>query len=244
MPNNLVFNREPDQLKIQIYGSDTSNPISTTNGRLNIESISDTVSVTFTGSVSVTVTDLDIRDLAYTQDTVRIYGSETYPISTTQGRLNIESISAEVSITSTDLDIRDLAYTQDTVRIYGSETYPLATTTGWLNILNRSRYMAESSALTVTGSSSAYNGILASDISDKSMVSFAVHNKGSSEVSIRVEVSPDNTLWITDSSAFTLAGNAATVFVPKYFLKYARIAYAALIDGSAFTFDAWYQAQV
>ncbi len=244
MPNHLVFNREPDQLKIQIYGSETDTPVSTTNGRLNIESISDTVSVTFSGSVSVTVTDLDIRDLAYTQDTVRIYGSETYPLSTTEGRLNIESISADVSITSTDLDIRDLAYTQDTVRIYGSETYPLATTTGWLNIFNRSRYVAESSAFTVTGSSSEYNGILEFDVSDKSVVSFAVHNKGAAEISIKVEVSPDSTLWITDSSAFTLTGNAATIFTPKYFLKYARIAYAALTDGSAFTFDAWYQAQV
>lgn len=199
MPNHLVFNREPDQLKIHIYGSETDTPVSTTNGRLNIESISDTVSVTFSGSVSVTVTDLDIRDLAYTQDTVRIYGSETYP---------------------------------------------LATTTGWLNIFNRSRYVAESSAFTVTGSSSEYNGILEFDVSDKSVVSFAVHNKGAAEISIKVEVSPDSTLWITDSSAFTLTGNAATIFTPKYFLKYARIAYAALTDGSAFTFDAWYQAQV
>ena len=236
MPNNIVINRDPAGLKTQIYGSDTTTAISTTEGRLNIESIS--------AEVSMTATDLDIRDLAYTQDTMRVYGSETYALSTTEGRLNIESISAEVSVTVTDLDVRDLAYTQDTVRIYGSETNPLATTDGYLNILQRSRYMASETSADVTSSVTTYSGLLASDVSVMSNVSFAIHNKGANQVSVRIDVSPDNTLWITDTAATTLEGNEATVFVPRYFLKYARVAYASLTDATAITFDAWYQAHV
>lgn len=191
MPNYVVFNPQPDQLKVQVFGSDATNALSTTDGRLNIE-----------------------------------------------------SISADVSVTVTDLDIRDLAYTQDTVRVYGSETYALETTNGWANILHRSRYFTSDTATTVTGTSATYTGLLAQDVSDKTNVSFAVHNTGAAQISVRIDVSPDNNLWITDTTAQTLEGNAATVFVPKYFLKYARVAYAALTDGSAFTFDAWFQAAV
>ncbi|MGB9887922.1 MAG: DUF6385 domain-containing protein [Moorellales bacterium] len=281
MPNYAVFNPLPEQLKVQIFGSETASPISTTDGRLNIESISAPVTVTATdldirnlvytqdtlriyGSedtpisttdgrlniesisapVTVTSTDLDIRNLLYSQDTIRIYGSEDTPISTTDGRLNIESISAPVTVTVTDLDIRDLTYTQDTVRIYGSETYALETTLGRLNIRHRSRYFVSDTATTVTTTSTTYTGLLAQDVSELTHVSFAVHNRGSGVVSIKIEVSPDASLWITDTEAMTVAANSATVFVPKYFLKYARLAYASLTADSAITFDAWFQAAV
>jgi len=187
MPNYVVFNREPEQLKTQIYGSDTGSAIATDNqGRLIIGEIADTV----------------------------------------------------------DVNIRDLTFTQDSIRIYGSESDPLVTTDGLLNILHRARYVASDTAENVTTASTEYAGLLAADVSEKSNVSFAVHNKGAQQVSIRVEVSPNNSLWILDSEEMTLAGNAATVFVPKYFLKYARIAYASLTDATTVTFDAWYQAAV
>jgi hypothetical protein len=200
MPNYVVFNREPEQLKTQIYGSDANTPISTTDGRLNIESIS--------ADVTVTANDLDIRDLVFGTDAIRVYGSESTPLSTTGGRLNIESISADV------------------------------------NTILSARTMVSETETDVTSSTTVDAGLLASDRSRLSEASFAVHNKTANQVSIRIEVSPSNTgPWMIDTLAETLNGNEATVFVPRYFLSYARIAYASLTDAVAITFDAWYQAQ-
>jgi hypothetical protein len=51
---------------------------------------------------------------------------------------------------------------------------------------------------------------------------------GTNPVSIRVVVSATKTgPWILNTSALTEAVDEATVFVPKYFLRYATISYAA-----------------
>ncbi|MCW3489269.1 DUF6385 domain-containing protein [Dethiobacter alkaliphilus] len=188
MPNYVVFNREPSQLKTQIFGSDLDNAIATdSQGRLIIAEIVETVSV-------------DIRELTFTEDSIRIYGSEAFPLTTTDD--------------------------------------------GLLNILQRARFVATDTEDDVETAATDFAGLLASDVSEKTNVSFAVHNTSNEQLSIRVEVSPDETLWILDSEELTLEGEEATVFVPKYFLKYARIAYASLTDGETVTFDAWFQAAV
>lgn len=68
-------------------------------------------------NITVSATDLDIRDLAFATDSVDVSGSEVSLDSATLAAL--ENINAVV--TATDLDIRDLAFASDSVDVSGSE---------------------------------------------------------------------------------------------------------------------------
>lgn len=74
------------------------------------------IAATISGTVPVTATDLDIRNLVFATDKVDVSGSEVSLDSATLAAL--ENISAIV--TATDLDIRDLAFATDKVDVTGS----------------------------------------------------------------------------------------------------------------------------
>jgi hypothetical protein len=80
---------------IQVGNADVANgnpvPISDAGG-----------SITIDGSVTVSATDLDIRDLAFATDSVDVSGSDV-------------TVSNTVTVQATDLDIRDLSATSDSV---------------------------------------------------------------------------------------------------------------------------------
>jgi hypothetical protein len=66
------------------------------------------VNIVQTVALTVSATDLDIRDLAFATDSVDVSGSAV-------------SITGSVAVTATDLDIRDLAFATDSVDVSGSE---------------------------------------------------------------------------------------------------------------------------
>lgn len=71
-------------------------------------------SITVDGSVTVSATDLDIRDLDASQDNVAISdGTDTLAING-DGSINIGNT---VAVSATDLDIRDLSSAQDSVEV-------------------------------------------------------------------------------------------------------------------------------
>lgn len=107
--------------------------VSATN--LDIRDLSYTSdSVTVYGTATVTATNLDVRDLTYVSDSVAIYGTATVTATDLDIR-NLSSsqdsilVSGTVVSTANNLDIRDLSYTQDSVAIYGT-----ATVTGTLGL--------------------------------------------------------------------------------------------------------------
>jgi hypothetical protein len=75
-----------------------------------------------TNAVTVTATDLDIRDLAFATDKVDVSGSEVSLDATTLAALE------NITVSATDLDIRDLAFATDKVDVSGSEVSLDATT--------------------------------------------------------------------------------------------------------------------
>lgn len=94
--NNLVFNRTAERLKTAIYGSynNTAVPVAADeNGRLLFAPESE---------MTVTATNLDIRNLTSARDTV--------------------------NVTATDLDIRPLTAEEDSVEI-GARAFTLSSTT-------------------------------------------------------------------------------------------------------------------
>jgi hypothetical protein len=74
-------------------------------------------SITVDGSVDVSATDLDIRDLTASQDNVAISdGTDTLAVNA-DGSINVTINNATVTVDATDLDIRDLSASQDNVAI-------------------------------------------------------------------------------------------------------------------------------
>lgn len=97
--SNVIYTRISDGTDAIAINADGSLNITDNGG-----------SITVDGSVTVTATDLDIRDLSASQDNVAISdGTDTLAVN------NDGSINAVVS--ATDLDIRDLTHVSDSVKI-------------------------------------------------------------------------------------------------------------------------------
>lgn len=84
--------------------------------------------VNVNGSVTVTATDLDIRDLVYTSDSVTAHISDgTNNLAIDGSGYITVNVNGSVTVTATDLDIRDLVYTSDSVSAHITNgTYDLA----------------------------------------------------------------------------------------------------------------------
>lgn len=96
------------QSKIVDYTVPTQGLVVNVDGSVNVTDNGG--SLTVDGSVTVTATDLDIRDLSAAQDNVAISdGTDTLAVNADG------SINAVVS--ATDLDIRNLSHTQDSVKV-------------------------------------------------------------------------------------------------------------------------------
>lgn len=89
-----------------------------TAGNLNVNA---TGSITVSGSVTVSATDLDIRNLTAASDAVTIQGGNTVDVSIDDGG-NTITVDGTVITTATDLDIRDLTAASDSVTIQGGNT--------------------------------------------------------------------------------------------------------------------------
>jgi hypothetical protein len=95
---------------IQVNNTDVGNanpvPVSDAGG-----------SITVDGSVTVSATDLDIRDLDAAQDNVAISdGTDTLAVNT-DGSINITDNGGSLTVDATDLDIRDLTSASDSVEV-------------------------------------------------------------------------------------------------------------------------------
>lgn len=77
-------------------------------------------SITVDGSVTVSATDLDIRDLSHTQDSVKIGDGTDFLAVNNDGSVNITDNGGSITIDASDLDIRDLAFATDKVDVSGS----------------------------------------------------------------------------------------------------------------------------
>lgn len=66
----------------------------------------------------ISVTDLDIRDLSHTQDSIRLGDGTDLVTTTTVGSdigLDVNILNAELVVSATDLDIRDLTAASDSI---------------------------------------------------------------------------------------------------------------------------------
>jgi hypothetical protein len=85
-------------------------------------------SITVDGSVTVSATDLDIRDLAFATDKVDVSGSEVSLDSATLAALE------NITVSATDLDIRDISHTQDSIKIGDGVDFLAVNADGSINV--------------------------------------------------------------------------------------------------------------
>ncbi|ADQ06008.1 conserved hypothetical protein [Caldicellulosiruptor hydrothermalis 108] len=250
MPNYSVFTNKPEELKVQMFGSDLSTPIAVNNdGKIFIKSVEDTVNITGT----ITATDLDIRNLINTQDSVQIYGTDgttNKPILTdTDGKIVISSTGV-LSVQATDLDIRNLNNTQDNILIYGlsdsGNTAISTTATGDININHNGRKFFELSLLNVTtGDDYQYTDFI--DVSNYSTYSFYVKNTGTTNAAdIVLQISPTTNAGDTIDLLLlaSLPAGDKDVLVPNKFLRYIRLGYKSTVSLLPTTLDIYFQAHV
>lgn len=92
------------------------NVITSTGGALDVQ-VANT-------SLTVTATNLDIRDLSFATDKVDVSGSSNVAVTdgggslTVDGTVAVSSVGGTVTVSATDLDIRDLAFATDSVTAY------------------------------------------------------------------------------------------------------------------------------
>lgn len=112
-------------------------------------------SITVDGSVTVSATDLDIRDLVFATDKVDVSNStvnlsagslaalESITVQNGAGAaaVNIQdggnsiTVDGSVTVSATDLDIRDLSHTQDSVKIGDGTDFLAVNTDGSINVV-------------------------------------------------------------------------------------------------------------
>ena len=110
--------------------------------------------VNVANSITVTSTDLDIRDLSHTQDSVKVGDGTDFMAVNADGSINVTfpagseikitdgtddlAINADGSInsvvTATDLDIRNLSHTQDSVKIGDGTDFLAINADGSINV--------------------------------------------------------------------------------------------------------------
>lgn len=75
------------------------------------------ITANINGTVTVTASDLDIRDLVYTSDSVTAHQGGTWTIDSITNDVSIDDGGNSITVDASDLDIRDLDSSQDSVEI-------------------------------------------------------------------------------------------------------------------------------
>jgi hypothetical protein len=97
-------------------------------------------SLTVDGSVTVSATDLDIRDLTHVSDSVKIGDGTDFLAVAADGSIAVTdnggslTVDGTVTVTATDLDIRDLSHTQDSVKIGDGTDFLAVNADGSINV--------------------------------------------------------------------------------------------------------------
>lgn len=240
-----VFQDSPESLKTLQYGSD-----GTTAKVLKTDPSGRQIIATEVGAeIEVTATDLDIRNLSNTQDNIVVYGNDgadnqILKTDATGRQIVTTEVGAEVAVTAADLDIRNLSNTQDNIVVYGNDgadNRALKTdVTGILQVAYTKVFTNQSQAVTTAN---AYTGSTERDISLQNLYTFFIGNTGANSATVKVQISPDNTLWIDDSTEFEVDAAGAVAVTPNKFANYARISYKSTVADSNTTLDVIFQAQ-
>lgn len=144
---------------------DASGNIAVTDGGLSL-TVDGTVAVSSVGgTVTVSATDLDIRDLTHVSDSVKVGdGTDFLAIDasgnigvtdaggslTVDGTVAVSSVAGTVTVAATDLDIRDLTHVSDSVKIGDGTDFLAIDASGNIGVTDAGGSLTVDGSVTVT----------------------------------------------------------------------------------------------
>jgi hypothetical protein len=156
-------------------------------------------------NITVSATDLDIRDLSFATDSVDVSGSEVSLDAATLAALET------ITVTATDLDIRDLTHVSDSIKVGDGTDFLAVNADGSINVLGASAGSILTSAANVTTTAAQ---VLTSPLSNR--VSVIIQNEGNQDVYVGSTsgVTSANGIKISKASSATLdISDAADIYM-------------------------------
>ncbi|AFM39662.1 hypothetical protein Desaci_0600 [Desulfosporosinus acidiphilus SJ4] len=252
MANFKIFQDNPDQVKIKIYGSNNTAFNTDSSGNLTITSTGLAITPP-TDGLSITSTGLAIT--APANGLTVTAPASGLAITPPTGGLSITPPTGGLSITSTGLAITapangltvtapasGLAITPPTGGL--SITPPvngiLVTSPGLAIVSATTDVSATHANITDTAGS----GDTTYNVLDVRTWTFGVVNESlatNAQALVNLQISPDGTNWLTEAGPVTINQNSLTTLVSSIFLKYARVYYSAVNAASAVTLNIFFQ---
>jgi hypothetical protein len=220
MPNFKIFQDNPDQVRIKIYGgnntafnTDSSGNLSITSTGLAITAPANGLTVTApSGGLSITP---PTNGLAITSTGLAITApANGLTVTAPSSGLSITPPTDGLLITSAGLAVQSTLATTDVSAVRPNFTNTAGSPDTTYNVLSLSEY-----TFGLVNSSLAANA----------------------QAVAKLQVSPDATSWVDNTSYVTLNVGDVTGLVSTVFLKYARVYYAAVNAASAVTLNIFFQ---
>lgn len=231
-PLDVSINEASDS--IVVYGNDgTDNQVLKTNtsGQLDIRPL------TSADTVSVAISETDDSIVVYGND-----GTDNKVLKTnTSGQMDIRPLTAADMVTAV------VSQADDSIVIYGNDgtdNKVLKTDVNGVLQVNDTITFTNETLLTGSTTTNVYQYTTQQEISTMSTYMFFVKNAGSTnDALIKVQLSPNGTDWVDDSTEFTVGHDTSAIQTANKFLRYIRIAYKSKVDDASTTLDIIFQGQ-
>ncbi|MDR3587834.1 MAG: DUF6385 domain-containing protein [Desulfosporosinus sp.] len=221
MANFKIFQDNPDQVRVKIFGNNNAALNTDSSGNLTITSSGLAIAAP-SGGLSITSSGLAIEP-----PTGGLLITSTGLAITSSG-LAIAAPTGGLPITSSGLAIEP-------------PTGGLLITSAGLAIVSATTDVSATRANIIdTGGS----GDTTYNVLDVRTWTFGIVNSSldtNAQALVNLQISPDGTNWLNDASPVTVNQNALTSLVSSIFLKYARVYYSAVSASSAVTLNIFFQ---
>jgi hypothetical protein len=268
LANFKIFQDNPDQAKVKIFGSnnaalntDSSGNLTITSTGLAITPPTDGLAITSTGlaitapanglTVTASASGLAITPptggLAITPPTNGLAITSTgLAITAPANGLTVTAPASGLAITPPTGGLAitppadGLAITSTGLAITPPTNGILVTSPGLAIVSATTDVSATRANITDTAGS----GDTAYNVLDVRTWTFGVVNESlaaNAQALVNLQISPDGTNWLTDVGPVTINQNSLTTLVSSIFLKYARVYYSAVNAASAVTLNIFFQ---
>lgn len=178
----------------------------------------DDLAINGDGSINsvVTATDLDIRDLSHTQDSVKVGDGTDFLAVNADGSVNITDNGGSITVDATDLDIRDLSHSQDSIKIGDGTDFVAVNTDGSLNVVVKENPGTEvidyNTAAAVAGGASNNHDYTTTNFLLQGVYASA---SGTMKMELRVETGAATNVFNTIAVLFNSTANTNMEFLLK-----------------------------
>jgi hypothetical protein len=155
-------------------------------------------SLTVDGSVTVSATNLDIRDLSHSQDSIKIGDGTDFLAVAADGSIAITdnggslTVDGSVTVSATDLDVRDLSHTQDSIKIGDGSDFLAIAADGSIAITDNGGSLTVDGSVTVSATDLDIRDLSAASDSVKSQIADGSGNYYSASNPVPVTISNNN----------------------------------------------------